>query len=93
MLVEKGINLTEIEEFVTRVGEIALHVPGMLETTRLSKIDPDDNKFLAAAYEINADYLVSYDKKSLLPLKHFHGTQILNPQLYLRVLLDKSSEQ
>lgn len=91
-LVEKGVNLLEIEEFVTSVGEIALHIPGMLETTRLNKIDPDDNKFLAASYESKADYLVSYDKKSLLPLKHFHGTQILSPHLFIRVLLAENSE-
>ena len=42
--------------------------------------------FLAAAYESNADYLVSLDKKDLLPLKHYHGTQILNPTLFIRLL-------
>ncbi|MCC7531056.1 MAG: putative toxin-antitoxin system toxin component, PIN family [Candidatus Melainabacteria bacterium] len=86
-LLEKGVDEMEIEEFVVRVGEIALHIPGVIETNKLDKIDPDDNKFLAAAYESKADYLVSYDKKSLLPLKHFHGTQILSPHLFLRVIL------
>jgi predicted nucleic acid-binding protein len=41
--------------------------------------------FLAAAYEIGADYLVSLDKKHILPLKHYH-TQILSPNLFLQVL-------
>lgn len=86
-LLEKNVDEMEIDEFVVRVGEIALHIPGVIETTKLDKIDPDDNMFLAAAYESKADYLVSYDKKSLLPLKHFHGTQILSPHLFLRVLV------
>lgn len=86
-LLEKNVDEMEIDEFVVRVGEIALHIPGVIETTKLDKIDPDDNMFLAAAYESKADYLVSYDKKSILPLKHFHGTQILSPHLFLRVLI------
>ena len=46
-------------------------------------IDPDDNMFLAAAYEAKADYLVSLDNH-LLSLKFYHGTQILTPGLFLR---------
>jgi hypothetical protein len=41
-----------------------------------------DNKFLAAAYEAKADYLVSLDNH-LLRLKYYHGTQILTPNLFL----------
>ena len=42
--------------------------------------------FLAAAYESNADYLVSLDKKHLLPLKYYHGTQIVSPALFISLL-------
>ena len=42
--------------------------------------------FLAAAYEVSADYLVSLDKKHILPLKYYHGTQILSPDLFIRIL-------
>jgi predicted nucleic acid-binding protein len=42
--------------------------------------------FLAAAYEAKADYLVSLDQQDLLPLKHYHGTQIVTPALFIRVL-------
>lgn len=41
---------------------------------------------LAAAQEGNADYLVSLDAKHLLPLKHHRGTQIVSPDLFLKVL-------
>jgi len=50
-----------------------------------SEVDPDDNKFLAAAYEVKADYLVSVDN-DLLSLKYYHGTQILTPVLFLGAL-------
>ena len=85
-LIQKGISPVEIENLVTIIGEIALHIPGAYEATRLDNIDPDDNILLAAAYESNADYLVSLDKKHLLPLKHYHRTQILSPSLFIRLL-------
>ncbi|MEM9272649.1 MAG: putative toxin-antitoxin system toxin component, PIN family [Cyanobacteria bacterium P01_F01_bin.143] len=66
-LIQKNIPLTEIENLVAIIGEIALQIPGIYEASRLDDIDPDDNMFLAAAYESNADYLVSLDKKHLLP--------------------------
>ncbi len=83
-LLEKGVPEDLLEELVFIIGQIALHINGAYETCRLSKIDPDDNKFLAAALESGADYIVSYDAKSLLPMKHFHGTQILIPELFIR---------
>ena len=85
-LIQKNIPPVEIENLVAIIGEIALNIPGIYEATRLDNIDPDDNVFLAAAYESNADYLISLDKKHLLPLKHYHGTQILSPALFVRLL-------
>ena len=85
-LIQKNIPSSEIENLVAIIGEIALHIPGAYEATCLDDIDPDDNMFLAAAYESNADYLVSLDKKHLLPLKHYHGTQILSPALFVSLL-------
>lgn len=86
-LLEKGIAEELLEELVFTIGQIALYIPGAYETCRLDKIDPGDNKFLAAGLECQADYIVSYDAKSLLPLKHFHGTQILLPELFMRQLM------
>jgi len=42
------------------------------------KEDPDDNKFLEAALEGKADYIVSGDK-DLLRLKIFDGIKIISP--------------
>ena len=87
-LIQKNVPPLEIENLVAIIGEIALHIPGAYEATRLDNIDPDDNMFLAVAYESNADYLVSLDKKQKhLPLlKQYHGTQILSPALFIRLL-------
>ncbi len=74
-----------VEELVVVIGEIALHIPGAYEATRLDKIDPDDNKFLASVYEAKADYLISLDNH-LLSIKYYHGTQIVTPHLFLNAI-------
>jgi putative PIN family toxin of toxin-antitoxin system len=74
-----------IEDLVVIIAEISLHISGAYEATKLDKIDPDDNKFLAAIYESKADYLISLDNH-LLSLKYYHGTQILTPHLFLTAL-------
>jgi len=86
-LLEKGVDQDSLEELVFTVGQIALYIPGAYQTSKLNHIDPDDNKFLAAGLESHADYIVSYDAKSMLPLKHFHGTQILIPELFVRQMM------
>jgi hypothetical protein len=50
--------------------------------------DPTDNKFLACALEIKADYIVSGDNH-LLSLKHFHGTQIVDAKAFIKKLKEK----
>ena len=87
-LYEKGVDEDSLIELVSSFGQIALYVAGAYETWRLNQIDPGDNKFLAAALESNADFIVSYDAKSLLPMKHFHGTQIVRPELFIRQFHD-----
>jgi len=91
--IEKKVDDQLIIEFVTIVAKIALHIPGAYESTKLDNIDKDDNKFLAAAYEADADYLVSLDAKHLLPLKFFHGTQILAPHLFVRAMVSSPPEE
>ena len=48
--------------------------------------DPDDNMILACALEGNATHIVSKDKKSLLPLKEYHGIRIVQPHQFLDLL-------
>lgn len=85
-LIRKQVPQADIEDLVALIAEAALHIPGSYEATHLDNIDPDDNIFLAAAYEAKANYLVSLDRQHLLPLKHYHDTQILTPSLFLRAI-------
>lgn len=84
-LIEKNIPDEKIARLIASIRVLAKQIPGIYETTLLDNIDPDDNMLLAAAYESKANYLVSTDNH-LLIVKHYHGTQILTPNLFLRIL-------
>ncbi len=47
----------------------------------------DDNRILECAVEGKVQYLISGDKKHLLPLKEYHGIRILSPAEFLKLLL------
>lgn len=49
--------------------------------------DKKDNRYLACAKDGQADYLVTGDKKHLLPLKKFHRTKIVSPAQFKKILL------
>jgi len=88
VLLRRGVSERDLEDLVAVVSLIALHIPGAYETTTLDEIDPDDNKFLAAAYEAKADFLISLDS-DLLNRKFAHGTQIITPATFLELVIDK----
>ncbi len=90
-LAQRGVSKQTLVILVAKIRAIALQLLGAYEATRLDEVDPDDNKFLAAAYEAKADYLVSVDNH-LLSLKYYHGTQILTPALFLRALVENGGE-
>ena len=48
--------------------------------------DETDNRYIECAVEGKADYLVTGDKKHLLPLNEYEGVQILSPASFLAIL-------
>ncbi|MCI0585375.1 MAG: hypothetical protein L0323_00880 [Planctomycetes bacterium] len=48
--------------------------------------DPDDDKYLAAAVEGRAGFLVTGDKTELLALLEFRGVAIVGPREFVRAL-------
>jgi len=48
--------------------------------------DKKDNRYLAAALDGQADFLVTGDRKHLLPLKKFHQTKIVSPKEFVNLL-------
>ena len=49
-------------------------------------LDPDDEMILECALAAEADYIVSGDKKHLLPLRRFRGVPIVGPAEFLKRL-------
>jgi len=49
------------------------------------KENDDDNRILECAIEGRVQYLISGDRKHLLPLKEYQGTKILSPAEFLKI--------
>jgi uncharacterized protein len=77
----------EIEKFLENTARISLIVPGKIKFQEI-KNDPEDNKYLSAAVEGKADFIVSGDHH-LKDLKTFHEIRILDPSTFL-VLMTKA---
>ncbi len=75
-----------ILQLVKDIASIALYIPGIYQSAKLDQIDKSDNKFLAAAYESKADYIITLDKH-ILNLKHFHKTAIVTPRQFVREVI------
>lgn len=56
---------------------------------KIIKTDESDNRVLECASESGADYIVTGDKKHILPLKKFKGIPILSPRDFLSQVLYK----
>lgn len=73
-----------IEEILQEIAETSYIVPGLISAD-VVKDDPDDDKFISAALEGKADYIVSGDKH-LLNLKEYKGVKILSPRELVKIL-------
>ncbi len=71
------LNEKTIEAIASFLYEGTIMVSEELQITKIEK-DPDDNKFLSAAIEGKANYIVSGDEH-LLSLKKYKGIQVVNP--------------
>ena len=79
------LNETVIQNFVKILTKKANIVSGNYQTDYLNKSDPKDNKVLACALEGKVDFIITGDKKHLLPLKQFHKIQILSVDDFLKL--------
>ena len=73
----------EIHFWESLILEKAVFVIPKIRVTAV-KDDPDDNKFIEAALEGKADYIVSQDNH-LLKLKEFKGIKIITPDKFIRL--------
>ena len=73
----------QISQVIDEIRETAiLVIPN--QTLSVIKKDEDDNRILECAVEGKAHYIISGDKRHLLPLKEYQGIKILSPAEFLR---------
>ncbi len=88
--IHKRLFLEDGEEasIISLIREKAFVITADLYQTDKIKTDPSDNKFLACALEVKADYIVSGDNH-LLELKYFHGIQVVDAKTFIQKVTAK----
>ncbi len=77
----------EVAALVRSLAREAILVPGRVRVK--ASRDPDDDKFLEAAIEGQAQYVVTGDK-DLLGLKTYRGIRIVRPAGFLPILRNRT---
>jgi len=80
----------EIEEFLQKTIPVSIIVPGKMKVRTVEE-DPADTKYLAAAAEAKADFIIS-GHRHLTDLKMFEGIRILDPAAFLK-FIEKTAER
>jgi hypothetical protein len=79
----------QVDRFLERLESVSTRVEGTT-TVEVVTADPSDNKFLAAAVEAHADYVVSGDHH-LLDIGSYEGVSVVSPAQFLRILDEQST--
>jgi putative PIN family toxin of toxin-antitoxin system len=77
--------LQDIAEYLALLQRLSILLPTEVDVKGASR-DPKDNPILACAVEAGADFLITDDRRDLLPLKHFHQVQIVSVPDFLKWL-------
>lgn len=80
----------EVEQLLEAVERLAVKTPGE-PRLQVIRVDPDDDKFLIAAVEGGADYIVSGDPH-LKDLGSYEGVEIVSPAAFWGILQKRSSK-
>jgi len=76
----------QIHRVLSRIKAKTILVHPKVKISAIKEKD-DDNRILECAVEAKVDYVISGDRKHLLPLKEYQGIKILSPTEFLRILL------
>lgn len=73
----------EIEEIIVGISKFAEIVQPKIKVNLIKK-DASDNRVLEVAKEIDADFIISGDKRHILPLKKFKEAKIVSAADFLK---------
>ena len=79
------------EGFVADYQGVAIDAPITIVANDCA--DPKDNKFLSLARSVRADFIVSGDKKHLIPMHPYFGIAIVSDQDFVAALAAASAQQ
>jgi putative PIN family toxin of toxin-antitoxin system len=71
-----------LDKIIELISDFSIMTYPKIRLTLITK-DPNDNRILECAREANVDYIVTGDKKHLIPLKRFNGIPIVLPNQFL----------
>lgn len=74
----------EVKEVVEGIGVFTEVVKPEVKVDKI-KADPADNRILECAKQAKADFIISGDKKHILPLKKFGKSKIVTPAQFLEI--------
>lgn len=76
----------ELIEYLSAIISNADRYSGTAPVSATVTRDLTDTKFLSVAVESAAEFLVTNDRRHLLPLVKYHHTRIVTPSHFIRVL-------
>lgn len=79
----------EVRDLIEGIAKFA-EILEPKEKIDLIKKDPSDNRVLEVAKEAQADFIISGDKKHILPLRMFEGTRILTAADFIKQFSSKN---
>ena len=79
-----------IERSLNRIKEKAIQVQPKTKISVIKQKD-DDNRILECGIEGKVQYIISGDKRHLLPLKEYKGIKIVSPAQFLRIISQEAS--
>jgi putative PIN family toxin of toxin-antitoxin system len=85
-----GWSNDQIKDTIQRIKAKTCSIRPKVKVSVVKEKD-DDNRILECAIEGNAQYLISGDKKHLLPLKQHRGIKILSPAQFLMLFTNVQS--
>ena len=83
-IVKGLVDENKASALMRRIREESVFMPTI--STVNKSLDKKDNRYLACSKDGRADFLVSGDKKHLLPLKKFEKTKIISPKEFVNIL-------
>jgi len=80
----------QVERFLRGIEQVSFWIP-VNQTLATVTADESDNRFIELAVAGKARYIITGDKRHLLPLRRFQGIEIVSPTEFLALYRSSST--